>query len=358
MSRRFNFSAGPATLPLEVLEQVREDLPDYRGLGASVMEISHRSPPFDTIAERSEARLRALFDLPADYAVLFLAGGARMQFAQLPINLAAPGVPGAYVVNGYWGRQALAEAARQHLGVPAAELREGEYGIPEPATWKVPDPCAYLHITSNETIEGVQFPDWPRGPSPLVADMSSDILSRPLDVTAFGAIYASAQKNIGPAGLTLVIVHRDLLERSPESLPGMLSWACQAESGSRYNTPPTFAWYMADLVFGWLQEQGGLQAIEERNERKAGKLYACIDGSAFYHNPVPAPVRSRMNVPFTLADSSLDARFLSGAEEAGLIGLKGHRAVGGMRASLYNAMPEAGVDALVDYMHEFERSHS
>ncbi len=358
MARVYNFSAGPAALPLAVLERARDELTDYAGSGMSVMELSHRGPAFRDIAERSEQLLRDLLQIPDDYRVLFLQGGATLQFAMVPLNLAAPAAGADYVVTGSWGRKAVAEAERLCRVKIAADEADSNYTrVPQRRQWNVSADAAYVHYTPNETIGGVEFhwiPD--TGSVPLVADMSSNILSRPLDVARFGLIYAGAQKNIGPAGLTLVIIHDDLLPCVREDVPGMLRYEVHAGAGSMSNTPPTFAWYMAGLVFEWLRDQGGLDAIGVLNERKAATLYAAIDASGFYANPVEPGSRSRMNVPFTLADPSLDDEFLSEAESAGLVNLKGHRSVGGMRASLYNAMPQAGVDALVEFMKEFERT--
>ncbi|RMD80526.1 MAG: 3-phosphoserine/phosphohydroxythreonine transaminase [Gammaproteobacteria bacterium] len=359
MSRVYNFSAGPATLPEPVLRQVQEELLDWHGTGMSVMEMSHRGKAFRGIAEQAEADLRRLMGIPEDYRVLFLQGGATLQFAQVPLNLLPEGGSADYVVTGSWSKKALAEARRLgRVRVAASTEAEGFTTVPPQEGWEADPGAAYLHYTPNETIQGVEFhwvPD--TGGVPLVADMSSTILSRPVEVGRFGLIYAGAQKNVGPAGLTLVIVREELLGRARPGIPSLLDYAVQAEAGSMYNTPPTFAWYVAGLVFRWLLDQGGLAAMAERNRRKAAKLYAAIDGSGFYRNPVDPTARSWMNVPFTLADPALDELFLREAEEAGLVNLKGHRSVGGMRASLYNAMPEEGVDALVQFMAEFERRH-
>jgi phosphoserine aminotransferase len=360
MGRVYNFSAGPAALPLAVLERARDEMTDFAGTGMSVMELSHRGRAFGEVAERSEAALRRLLAVPDGYRVLFLQGGATLQFAMAPLNLATPAATADYVVTGSWGRKAVAEGRRFcNVNVAADEEASGYTRVPPASDWRVRDDAAYLHYTPNETIGGVEFhwiPD--AGAVPLVADMSSNILSRPLDVGRFGLIYAGAQKNIGPAGLTLVIVREDLLETARDGVPSMLRYAVHADAGSMSNTPPTFAWYMAGLVFDWLLEQGGLEAVGAANARKAETLYRAIDDSAFYANPVDPGSRSRMNVPFTLADPGLDGAFLAEAEAAGLTNLKGHRSVGGMRASLYNAMPQAGVDALVEFMGEFERTRA
>ena len=358
MARVYNFSAGPAALPLAVLERARDELTDFSGTGMSVMELSHRGPAFRQVAEQSESTLRRLLGVPDNYRVLFLQGGATLQFSMVPLNLATPKATADYVVTGDWGRKAVAEARRFcGVNVAADEHESGYTRAPAQSGWQLREDAAYLHYTPNETIGGVEFHDIPdAGAVPLVADMSSNILSRPLDVSRFGLIYAGAQKNIGPAGLTLVIVRDDLVETARDGVPSMLRYAVHAEAGSMSNTPPTFAWYMAGLVFDWLLERGGLEAMGAANARKAETLYRTIDGSDFYSNPVEPGSRSRMNVPFTLADPALDATFLAEAEAAGLTNLKGHRSVGGMRASLYNAMPQAGVDALVSFMQEFERT--
>jgi phosphoserine aminotransferase len=355
--RVFNFSAGPAILPEPVLEQAQAELLDWKGTGMSVMEVSHRGADFVELAARSEATLRELLGIPEGYDVLFLAGGATLQFASVPLNLAPPGSTVDYVLTGSWGKKAAGEAARYATVNVAADGSPGNYTeIPDPAGWQISDDAAYLHYTPNETIVGVEFHFVPEvSQAPLVADMSSTILSRPIDVSRFGVIYAGAQKNIGAAGLCVLIVRKDLVGNARRETPGVIDYKTMAESDSMWNTPPTFSWYVSALVFEWIRAQGGLAALAERNARKAAKLYAAIDGSDFYSNPVRPDCRSWMNVPFTLADASLDKRFLTGAEAAGLTNLKGHRLVGGMRASIYNAMPEAGVDALISFMEEFER---
>jgi phosphoserine aminotransferase len=356
MARVFNFSAGPAVLPEEVLQQAKEELLDWRGSGMSVLEMSHRGSEFVGIAERAEASLRELMRIPPNYKVLFLQGGASGQFAAVPLNLLRGRQKADYIETGHWSKKAIAEASKYcTVNVAASSAADRYTRIPPRESWRLDPEAAYVHYTPNETIAGVEFhwiPD--TGTVPLVADMSSTILSRPIDVTRFGLIYAGAQKNIGPAGLTIVIVREDLLGGADPRTPSVLDYQVQAKDGSMYNTPPTFAWYIAGLVFEWLKKQGGLEAMARRNERKARKLYDCIDGSGgFYRNPVEPSCRSWMNIPFTLADPALDEAFLKGAKAAGLVQLKGHRSVGGMRASLYNAMPEAGVDALVDYMKTF-----
>jgi len=357
MSRVFNFSAGPAALPLDVLEIIRNDIPDWEGTGMSVMEVSHRGKDFVDLAARCETNLRKLLSLPDDYSVLWCQGGATLQMAMAPMNLAAPGAPVDYVVTGSWGKKAAGEAGKFcNVNIAADGSDKNFTYIPAEDTWDRSKDAAYLHITSNETIAGVEFHFTPAGDTPIVADMSSDILSRPLDVSKYGVIYAGAQKNIGPAGITLVIVRNDLLERAPDKLPHLMTWRSYAESGSMTNTPPTFAWYVADLVFQHLLGLGGLDTIAEINARKAAKLYAAIDASDFYRNPVQVDSRSIMNVPFILADDALDKKFLAESAAAGLSNLKGHRSVGGMRASIYNAVPEEGVDALIEFMSEFERN--
>jgi phosphoserine aminotransferase len=355
--RVFNFSAGPATLPEPVLEQAQAELLDWKGSGMSVMEVSHRGADFVDFAARSEASLREILDVPDDYHVLFLAGGATLQFASIPLNLAPADATVDYVVTGSWGKKAVGEAQRYARVNIAADSAASKYTeIPDRATWALSDNAAYVHYTPNETIVGVEFHDIPDvGSVPLVADMSSTILSRPLDVNRFGLIYAGAQKNIGAAGLCVLIVRKDLTGHARKETPGVIDYKVMADNDSMWNTPATFSWYIAGLVFEWIKEQGGLSALAERNQRKADKLYAVIDQSDFYANPVRKDCRSWMNVPFTLADDQLDKTFIAEAAEAGLTNLKGHRLVGGMRASLYNAMPEAGVDALIDFMNDFER---
>ena len=356
MSRVYNFSAGPAALPLEVLETIRSDIPDWQGTGMTVMEVSHRSKEFVALAERAETNLRELLGIPEDYSVLFTQGGATLQMSMVPMNLASAGDTVDYVITGSWGKKAAGEARKFASVNVAADASDANFiYIPEESSWQRSDDAAYLHITPNETIAGVEFHFLPSGDTPLVADMSSTILSRPIDVSRYGVIYAGAQKNIGPAGITVVIVRNDLLEKAPLNLPHLMTWRSYAESGSMTNTPPTFAWYVADLVFRHLKDNGGVEAVAEVNQRKARKLYEAIDSSGFYSNPVQEDCRSWMNVPFVLADASLDARFLEESAAAGLTNLKGHRSVGGMRASIYNAVPEEAVDALIDFMHEFER---
>ena len=359
MSRVYNFSAGPAMLPQAVIERAREELLDWQGSGMSVMEMSHRGKEYMSIAAQAEADLRALLAVPDHYKVLFLQGGASTQFAAIPLNLLAGGRAD-YLRTGSWSKKAIAEAKRYgevHVAADSADANGKFTTLPAAESLQLRGDASYLHYTPNETIEGVEFPYLPdSGSVPLIADMSSTILSRPIDVSRFGMIYAGAQKNIGPAGLTVAIIRDDLLDRASEITPTMLNWRVQAENESMYNTPPTYAWYLAGLVFQWLRnEVGGLAAMAEINQRKAAKLYAAIDGSDFYANPVEPTCRSWMNVPFTLANPDLDATFLAEAKQAGLVTLKGHRSVGGMRASIYNAMPESGIDALVDFMADFAK---
>jgi phosphoserine aminotransferase len=358
MSRVFNFSAGPAALPLEVLQRIRDDIPDWQDTGMSVMEISHRSKEFISVAERCEANLRQLLSIPDNYKVLWIQGGATMQMAMAPLNLARPDDAVDYVQTGSWGKKAFSEARKMCDARLVADSSDQNFTcIPEESDWNRSDDAAYLHITSNETIAGVEFHFMPGGNVPVVADMSSTILSRRIDVSQYGVIYAGAQKNIGPAGITLVIVRDDLLEPARENLPHLMMWKSYADSDSMTNTPPTFAWYVADLVFQHLLDNGGLDTMVAINQRKSSKLYAAIDASDFYSNPVQPDCRSWMNVPFILADASLDAKFLKESLAAGLTNLKGHRSVGGMRASIYNAVPEDAVDALIAFMAEFERTN-
>jgi len=356
MTRCYNFCAGPAALPEPVLETARDELLDWHGRGLSLMEMSHRSPEVVGVAERAEQTLRLLLGISDDYAVLFLQGGASTQFSAVPLNLLGDNRSADYVNTGQWSKKAIAEAKRYCAVNVAASSEDTNFStIPTQDSWQLGADAAYLHYTPNETIGGVEYFWTPQVDVPLVVDMSSTILSRPIDVSEFGVIYAGAQKNIGPAGLTLVVVRRDLLGRADEKCPAMLNWQTAADNDSMYNTPPTFALYLSGLVFDWLQELGGLEAMGVLNRRKAEKLYAAIDGSDFYANPVELASRSLMNVPFTLADPELDKLFLQESEAAGLLNLKGHRSVGGMRASIYNAVSEAAVDALIAFMQDFEQ---
>ncbi len=356
MRQVFNFSAGPATLPEEVLAQAAAEMLDWHGSGQSVMEMSHRGKEYMSIHAQAERDLRELMGIPSNYRVLFLQGGATLQFAMVPINLMR-GKAADYVHTGEWSKKAIKEAklfGTVNLAA-SAEDRHFTY-VPAESTWKRSADAAYLHYCANETIGGVEVFRTPESAGvPLVADVSSTFLSRPIEVPRFGLIYGGAQKNIGPAGLTIVIVREDLLGHAPRGTPTMLDYKAQADADSMLNTPPTWAIYVAGLVFQWLKRQGGLAAIEQRNIEKAQLLYDYLDGTQFYRNPVARADRSRMNVPFTLHDAALDEAFLAGAKERRMLQLKGHRSVGGMRASIYNAMPIEGVRALVDYMREFEK---
>jgi phosphoserine aminotransferase len=357
--RVFNFAAGPATLPLEVLEQAREELTDWQGSGMSVMEVSHRGKAFIACAEEAEAEFRKLLSVPANYKVLFLQGGGTAQFSAVPLNLSTPESTVDYINTGSWSKKALGEAKRYaKVNVAADEAASSYSTVPEQSALKLTPNAAYVHYTPNETIGGVEFPYIPAtGTVPLVADMSSNILSRPLDVSKFGVVYASAQKNIGPSGLAVVIVRDDLIGRARPVTPLVLDYKEMAATGSMSNTPPTFGWYLAGLVFKWLARNGGVSWIAARNKAKAAKLYDAIESSGFFRNPVAKNCRSWMNVPFTLAKPDLDKTFLTEAKAAGLVNLEGHRSVGGMRASIYNAMPPEGVDALIGFMKEFERRY-
>ena len=358
MARAINFSAGPAVLPEEVLRQAAAEMLDWHGSGQSVMEMSHRGKEFISIAEAAEADLRELLGIPANYKVLFLQGGASQQFEMVPINLLR-GKPSAdYIYTGEWAKKAI-KAARSFAQVNvAASAEDGNFTYAPPQKdWKLDKDAAYVHYIANETIGGVEFHWTPQVNAPLVCDMSSNILSKPIDVGKYGLIYAGAQKNIGPAGLTIVIVRDDLIGQARPTPPVTLDYKTHADAGSMYNTPPTYAIYIAGLVFQWLKKQGGLAAMERRNIEKAQLLYAYLDQSKFFKNPVRKQDRSRMNVPFTLANAALDEEFLKGAKARNMTQLKGHRSVGGMRASIYNAMPIEGVRVLVDYLREFETNH-
>ncbi|MGQ9685042.1 MAG: 3-phosphoserine/phosphohydroxythreonine transaminase [Thiobacillaceae bacterium] len=359
MERIYNFSAGPAVLPREVLEQAREELVNWRGCGMSVMEMSHRGKEYMGIQAQAESDLRELMNIPANYKVLFLQGGASSQFAMVPMNLLRGRTGADYLNTGEWSKKAIKEAKKYCTVnvVASSEDRNFSYA-PAQSEWKLNPDAAYVHYTPNETIGGVEIfwtPD--TGEVPLVADMSSTILSRPIDVTRYGLIYAGAQKNIGPAGVTVVIVREDLLGQTLPGTPTMFDYKTHADNDSMYNTPPTYSIYIAGLVFKWLKDKGGLAAMEQINIAKSRLLYDYLDSTDFYRSPVAPENRSRMNVPFTLKDASLDEEFLKGAKSRGLLQLKGHRSVGGMRASIYNAMPIEGVQALVEYMKEFEKTH-
>ncbi|MCB1736646.1 MAG: 3-phosphoserine/phosphohydroxythreonine transaminase, partial [Gammaproteobacteria bacterium] len=352
-------SAGPAMLPQSVLEQAQAEMLDWNGSTMSVMEMSHRGKEYMSIAAQAETDLRELLGVPDNYKVLFLQGGASSQFAAVPMNLLRSRTAADYINTGAWSKKAIAEAGRYcTVGIAGSSEARNFTTVPGQGELTLNANAAYVHYTPNETIGGVEFPYVPEtGDVPLVADMSSTILSRPVDVSRFGLIYAGAQKNIGPAGLTIVIVRDDLIGETLCDTPTMLDYKVAADNDSMYNTPPTYSWYLAGLVFKWLKGLGGLAGMAEINQRKAGKLYAAIDGSDFYANPVDPNCRSWMNVPFTLANPDLDATFLTEAKAQGLTTLKGHRSVGGMRASIYNAMPEAGIDALVAFMADFEKRH-
>ena len=357
--RIFNFSAGPAVLPETVLQQARDEMLDWQGSGMSVMEMSHRGKEFITIAETAEADLRELLVIPSSYKVLFLQGGATAQFAMVPMNLLSGKTKADYIHTGEWAKKAIGEAKKFcDVNVAASSEDKKFTYAPKQASWRLSSDAAYVHYTGNETIGGVEFQWVPQtGSVPLVCDLSSSLMSRPVDVSQFGLIYAGAQKNIGPAGLTIVIVREDLVGNAPATTPSMLDYKIHADNGSMYNTPPTYAIYMAGLVFQWLKRNGGLKQMEKINIAKANAIYDVLDASGFYRSPVAKDDRSRMNIPFTLADEGLDEPFLKAAKQRGLIQLKEHRSVGGMRASVYNAMPIEGVHTLVEFMRDFERKH-
>ena len=359
MERIFNFSAGPAALPQEVLEQAREELVNWRGCGMSVMEMSHRGKEYMGIQAEAEADLRELMGIPANYKVLFLQGGASSQFAMVPMNLYRGKASADYLNTGEWSKKAIKEAKKYGAVNVVASSEDKNFSYaPTQDSWKLDPNAAYMHYTPNETIGGVEIFWTPEtGNVPLVADMSSNILSRPIDVTKFGLIYAGAQKNIGPAGLTIVIVREDLLGETVKGTPTMFDYKVAADNDSMYNTPPTYAIYIAGLVFKMLKAKGGIAAMEQVNRAKAKLLYDALDASSFYQSPVAVENRSLMNIPFTLKDAALDDEFIKGAKARGMVQIKGHRSVGGMRASIYNAMPVAGVQALVDWMREFEKLH-
>ncbi len=360
MIRKLNFSAGPAALPEEVLKQAQEEMLDWHGHGLSIMEMSHRSKEYVSVAEQAEQDLRELMQIPDNYKVLFLQGGATTQFSMIPLNLLRDKKTADYINTGVWSKKAIAEAKRYcEVNIAATTEHNNFTSAPSQDELKLNPDAAYVHYTPNETIGGVEFDYIPEtGDVPLVADMSSSILSRSIDVSRFGLIYAGAQKNIGPAGLTVVIVRDDLIGHMLPGAPTMFDYSVHAAADSMNNTPPTFGWYLAGLIFQWLKRQGGVEGMQVINQRKAEKLYAAIDQSSFYANPIEVANRSWMNVPFTLADADLDKRFIEEADQAGLLNLKGHRSVGGMRASIYNAVPESAVDTLIAFMAEFERKHS
>ncbi|MCX7098710.1 MAG: 3-phosphoserine/phosphohydroxythreonine transaminase [Methylococcales bacterium] len=359
MSRVYNFSAGPSAFPESVLLQAQQEMLDWQGSGMSVMEMSHRGKHFSLIAKELEADLRELMAVPENYKVLFLQGGASAQFSLIPQNILNGKTKACYIKTGAWSEKAIKDAKSYCDVLVSASSEDTKFtSIPGAATWALDNDAAYLHYTSNETIHGVEFQGIPDAQGlTLVSDMSSNILSRPVDVSQFGLIYAGTQKNMGPAGVTVVIVRDDLVGHATKLTPSVFNYAEQAKNESMLNTPATYNWYLVGLVLKWLKAQGGVAAIEQHNIAKAAKLYAAIDQSSLYSNPVDVAVRSRMNVPFILADEALDKPFLTAAEANGLFELKGHRSVGGMRASIYNAMTDAGVQALIDFMAEFERTH-
>ena len=358
MSRVYNFSAGPSTFPESVLQQAQQEMLEWRDSGMSVMEMSHRGKHFLKIAEELESDLRELLAIPENYKVLFLQGGASAQFSFIPQNILAGKTKACYLNTGAWSEKAIKDAKPYCEVIVSASAEDTKFTtIPDAASWAIDTDAAYLHYTSNETIHGVEFQGTPDSKGlPLVSDMSSNILSRSFDVSQYGLIYAGTQKNMGPAGVTIVIVRDDLVGHAPKTVPSVFNYAEQVKNQSMLNTPATYNWYLVGLVLKWLKAQGGVAAIEQRNKTKAARLYAAIDTSSLYSNPVEIASRSRMNVPFILADESLDKPFLTAAEANGLFELKGHRSVGGMRASIYNAMPEAGIDALIAFMAEFERN--
>ena len=359
MARIYNFSAGPSMLPESVLLKAQQEMLDWQGTGMSVMEMSHRGKSFMAIAEAMKNDLIELMAIPSNYQVLFLQGGATAQFAMIPQNILNGKSKACYVNTGAWSDKAIKEARKYcEVSIAASSEDTSFTTIPSADQWAVDPDAAYLHYTSNETIHGVEFNDIPDAKGlTLVSDMSSNILSRPVDVSRYGIIYAGTQKNMGPSGVTVVIVRDDLIGLAPKSVPSVFDYAQQVKNDSMLNTPATYNWYLLGLVLQWLKAEGGIAGIEQRNIRKAEKLYQAIDQSSLYSNPVEKAFRSRMNVPFVLANPDLDKEFLASAEKSGLSTLKGHRSVGGMRASIYNAMPEAGVDALIEFMAEFERTH-
>ena len=361
--RLYNFCAGPAAMPTQVLAKAQAEMLDWQGKGLSIMEMSHRSADYVGVAEMAEQKLRNLMQIPDDYKVLFLQGGASLQFSAIPLNLLMGGT-GDYLTTGAWSGKALKEAKRyEALGLgkvnEVATSKDSNFTtVPNRADWQLTPNAAYFHYCANETIHGVEITTPPEVDAPLIADMSSTILSAPIDVSKFGMIYAGSQKNIGPAGLVILIIHESLLGRASQWCPTLLNYQHMAEKASMSNTPATYSWYLAGLVFEWLEAQGGVEAIAKINHQKAERLYAAIDNSDFYQNPVDKPYRSIMNVPFTLADANLDKLFLQQAEAAGLLNLKGHRDVGGMRASIYNAVSLEAVEALIDFMQQFEKAHA
>ncbi|MXP51560.1 3-phosphoserine/phosphohydroxythreonine transaminase [Pantoea sp. Seng] len=360
MTQVYNFSSGPAMLPVEVLRRAEQELTNWQGLGTSVMEISHRSKEFIAVAEAAEQDFRDLLKIPSNYKVLFCHGGARAQFAAIPGNLLGDAKSADYIDGGYWAHSAIKEAEKYCTPntIDVKTTLDGKRALLPMREWQLNDDAAYVHFCPNETIDGIAIDEEPDfGDKVVVADLSSTIMSRPIDVSRYGVIYAGAQKNIGPAGLTLVVVREDLLGKAQRYVPSILDYKVLAENESMFNTPPTFAWYLSGLVFKWLKEKGGVAEMDKVNQAKADLLYGVIDNSSFYRNDVAAANRSRMNVPFQLADAALDKVFLDESLQAGLHALKGHRVVGGMRASIYNAMPLEGVKALTEFMIDFERRH-
>ncbi|MDF7630043.1 3-phosphoserine/phosphohydroxythreonine transaminase [Erwiniaceae bacterium L1_55_4] len=360
MTQVYNFSSGPAMLPVEVLRRAEQELTNWHGLGTSVMEISHRSKEFIAVAEAAEQDFRDLLKIPSNYKVLFCHGGARAQFAAIPGNLLGDAKSADYIDGGYWAHSAIKEAEKYCTPntIDVKTTLNGKRALLPMREWQLNDDAAYVHFCPNETIDGIAIDEEPDfGDKVVVADLSSTIMSRPIDVSRYGVIYAGAQKNIGPAGLTLVVVREDLLGKAQSYVPSILDYKVLAENESMFNTPPTFAWYLSGLVFKWLKEKGGVAEMDKVNQAKADLLYGVIDNSNFYRNDVAAANRSRMNVPFQLADAALDKVFLDESLQAGLHALKGHRVVGGMRASIYNAMPLEGVKALTEFMIDFERRH-
>lgn len=355
--RKWNFSAGPAAIPEVVLKEAQAEMLEWKGSGMSVMEMSHRSSDYIDIANRARQDLIDLLNIPSDYQVLFLQGGATLQFSMLPMNFGFKGIAD-YVLSGSWSKKAINEASKiTNINIVASSESSNFDHVPNEETWKCSENSTYLHYVANETIQGNALHAPPSTKAPLIADMSSVILSEPIDVSRFSMIYAGAQKNIGPAGLTICIIKNDFLKDASTDLPGMLQYAKHADAESMFNTPPTFAWYLSGKVFAWLKGQGGLESIGEVNNLKAQRLYDFIDESDLYSNPVFEENRSIMNIPFLLADPELDAEFLHDAENAGLLNLKGHRSVGGMRASIYNAVPIEAVDALINFMGDFQSKH-
>ncbi|WP_462163888.1 3-phosphoserine/phosphohydroxythreonine transaminase [Pseudoalteromonas xiamenensis] len=357
----YNFCAGPAMLPPDVMKKAQQEFLDWQGLGVSVMEVSHRSKPFLAMVKECEASLRRLMNISDEYEVLFMHGGGRGQFAAVPLNLSEDGLPGVYIENGIWSKGATSEGAK-YLEAQGIDIRndvDGKFSITPVSEWTLPEAASFIHFCPNETIDGIEIFDVPSHPTaPIVADMSSNILSREINVNDFDLIYAGAQKNIGPSGLCIVIIKKTLLARKGLVKPSILDYALEAQQGSMYNTPPTFAWYLAAEVFKYLESIGGVKEMEARNREKAQILYDYIDQSDFYSNKVAVHCRSLMNVPFWLKDDALNEAFLSQAEQAGLVALEGHRIVGGMRASIYNAMPIEGVQALVVFMEQFAKENS